>query len=142
MIEDPLNENDFEGFAEITKQLNLLIVGDDLFVTNIERLKRGVQVGAANAILLKPNMIGTLSEAMDTAHYAKEHGYCIVASGRAGGGVDDPIPEIAVAIGAPLVKLGAPRTGERIAKQNYLIRIEEELGESGRFSGLDIFKGL
>ena len=84
MIEDPLNENDFEGFAEITKQLNLLIVGDDLFVTNIERLKRGVQVGAANAILLKPNMIGTLSEAMDTAHYAKEHGYCIVASGRAG----------------------------------------------------------
>lgn len=142
MIEDPLNENDFEGFAEITKRLNLLIVGDDLFVTNIERLKRGIQIGAANAILLKPNMIGTLSEAMDAAQYAKEHSYCIVASGRAGGGVDDPIPEIAVAIGAPLVKFGAPRTGERIAKQNYLIRIEEELGESGRFSGLDIFKGL
>jgi len=141
-IEDPLNENDFEGFAEITQRLNLLIVGDDLFVTNMERLKRGIELGSANGMILKPNMVGTLTEAMDTAHYAKEHGYQVVASGRAGGGPDDPIPEIAIALNVPLVKFGAPRTGERIAKQNYLIRIEEELGESGRFSGLDIFKGL
>ncbi len=83
---------------------------------------------AANAMILKPNMVGTLSEAMDTAAYAKEHGYCLVGSGRAGGMADDPIPDIAVAVGAPLVKFGAPRSGERIAKQNTLLRIEEELG--------------
>jgi enolase len=139
IIEDPLHEDDFEGFAEITKRLNLLIVGDDLFVTNLERLKRGIAMGAANAMILKPNMVGTLSEAMDTAFYAKEHGYCLVGSGRAGGG-DDPIPDIAIALDVPLVKFGAPRSGERISKQNCLLRIEEELGPSGRFAGRDLFK--
>jgi enolase len=139
MIEDPLEEDDFEGYAEITKRLDTLIIGDDLFVTNIKRLKRGINLGSANGIVVKPNMVGTLSEAMDTVHYAKEHGYRVVASGRAGGGLDDPIPEIAVAMRVPLVKFGAPRTGERVGKQNCLLRIEEALGESGRFSGLDIF---
>jgi enolase len=140
MIEDPLDEDDFEGFAEITKRVNLFVIGDDLFVTNLERLKRGVAMRAANAMILKPNMVGTLSEAMDTAAYAKEHSYCLVGSGRAGGMADDPIPDIAVAVGAPLVKFGAPRSGERIAKQNILLRIEEELGASGRFAGPDLFK--
>ena len=139
LIEDPLEENDFEGFAEITRRLNLLIVGDDLFVTDMERLKRGIDLGSANGMILKPNMVGTLTETMDTAHYAKEHGYQVVASGRAGGGPDDPIPEIAVALNVPLVKFGAPRTGERIGKQNCLLRIEEELGASGWFSGIDLF---
>ncbi|OGP72800.1 MAG: phosphopyruvate hydratase [Deltaproteobacteria bacterium RBG_16_49_23] len=138
MIEDPLEEDDFEGYEEITKQLSTLIVGDDLFVTNLERLKRGVAMGAANAMIFKPNMVGTLSEAMDTAAYAKEHGYQLVGSGRAGGG-DDPVPEVVVAVGAPLVKFGAPRSGERIAKQNTLLRIEEELGESAQFSGPLLF---
>ena len=134
MIEDPLDEDDFEGHAEITKRLNILISGDDLFTTNIERLKKGVTIGAANAIILKPNMIGTISEALDTVYFAKEHGYCIIPSLRAGGGPDDPIPDIAVAVGAPLMKVGAPQTGERTANQNRLLRIEEELGDSAQFS--------
>ncbi|MDH4268077.1 MAG: enolase [Deltaproteobacteria bacterium] len=140
MIEDPLEEDDFEGFASITKQYDTLIIGDDLFVTHIERLKKGIAYGSAGGMVLKPNMVGTLSEAKDAVQCAKEHGYYVIASGRAGGGIDDPIPEIGVAWSAPLVKLGAPRTGERTGKQNYLLRIEEELGEQGRFSGPDIFK--
>ncbi len=141
VIEDPLEEDDFDGFAEVTKRLHALIVADDLFVTNLERLKRGAALGAANAMILKPNMVGTISEAMDAAEYAKDHGYQIVGSGRAGGSIDDPIPDIAVAVGAPLVKFGAPRTGERLGKQNCLLRIEEELGASARFAGPDVFKG-
>jgi len=140
LIEDPFHEDDFEGFAEITKGLNILIAGDDLFVTNQERLRKGVELGAANGIIMKPNMVGTLSEALDTAHFAKEHGYKIIASGRAGGMPDDPIPEIAVALNVPLAKLGAPRTGERTSKHNCLIRIEEELGKFGRYSGPEILK--
>ncbi len=140
MIEDPLEEDDFEGFAEITKRLNLLIVGDDLFVTNMERLKKGIDLGAANGMILKPNMVGTLTEAIETARLAKRHGYRLVGSGRAGGGTDDPIPDIAVSLDVPLVKFGVPRSGERISKQNCLLRIEEELGSSGRFAGPDLFK--
>lgn len=139
MIEDPLDEDDFEGYAEITRRLNILISGDDLFVSNIERLKKGVAMGAGNAMVLKPNMIGTITEALDAVDYARKHGYWIIPSGRAGGVADDPIPEIGVAIGAHLAKFGAPRTAERIAKQNCLLRIEEELGESARLSTGDIF---
>ncbi len=135
MIEDPLEEDDFEGFAELTRRLQALIIGDDLFVTNLERLKKGISLGAANAMVLKPNMVGTISEALAAARYATEHGYRVVGSGRAGGGIDDPIPDIAVAVGAPLVKFGAPRTGERLGKQNCLLRIEEELGASGHYAG-------
>lgn len=141
MIEDPLEEDDFEGHAEITKRLGSLIVGDDLFVTKLERLKKGIGLGAANGMVLKPNMVGTISEALAAAGYAKDYGYCIVGSGRAGGSIDDPIPDIAVAVGASLVKFGAPRTGERIGKQNCLLRMEEEFGKSGRFAGSDLFKG-
>lgn len=140
MIEDPLEENDFDGFAAITSRVPCLIAGDDLFVTHLERLKRGVALGAANAMILKPNMVGTITEALDAAQYAKAHGYQVVGSGRAGGSIDDPIPDIAVAVGAPLVKFGAPRTGERLGKQNCLLRIEEELGARGRFAGPDVFR--
>ena len=140
VIEDPLNEDDFEGHAEITSRLNCLIVGDDLFVTNLERLKDGIGLRAANAMVLKPNMVGTISEALDAARYATAHGYRVVGSGRAGGSIDDPIPDIAVAVGAPLVKFGAPRTGERLGKQNCLLRIEEELAGSARFAGPEIFR--
>ncbi|HWT79869.1 MAG TPA: enolase [Candidatus Acidoferrum sp.] len=139
VIEDPLEEDDFKGFADLTKGLHALIVGDDLFVTNLNRLKQGISLGAANAMVLKPNMVGTVSEALDAARYATTHGYRVVGSGRAGGGVDDPIPDIAVAACAPLVKFGAPRTGERLGKQNCLLRIEEELGASGRFAGPQMF---
>ncbi len=139
MIEDPLQEDDFEGFAAITRRIPSLIVGDDLFVANLARVKRGVALGAANGMILKPNMVGTISEAIDAARYAQAHGYRIIGSGRAGGSIDDPIPDIAVAVGAPLVKFGAPRTGERLAKQNCLLRMEEELGAAARFAGPDIF---
>lgn len=141
LIEDPLHEDDFEGFAEITRRIDRLIVGDDLFVTNLERLKKGVSMRAANAMILKPNMVGTLTEAMEAARFAKNHGYQVIGSGRAGGGIDDPIPDIAVALGAPLVKFGAPRSGERIGKQNVLLRIEEELGKSAPFAGSLLFGG-
>jgi enolase 1/2/3 len=141
MLEDPLEENDYDGFATITRRVPTMIVGDDLFVTNLERVKRGVALGAANAMVLKPNMVGTISEAMDAARFAQTQGYRIVGSGRAGGSIDDPIPDIAVAVGAPLVKFGAPRTGERLGKQNCLLRIEEELGDSARYAGPDIFNG-
>ncbi len=140
MIEDPLEEDDFVGFAEITRRLNLLVIGDDLFVTNMERLKRGIDLGSANGMILKPNMVGTLTEAIDTARYAKTYGYQVVGSGRAGGGTDDPIPDIAVALDVALVKFGAPRSGERISKQNGMLRIEEELGPSGHFVGSHLFK--
>jgi enolase len=140
VVEDPLEEDDFEGHAEVTRRLGgTLIIGDDLFVTNLARLQRGVALGAANAMLLKPNMVGTITEAMDAARYATAHGYRVVGSGRAGGSIDDPIPDIAVAVGAPLVKFGAPRTGERLGKQNCLLRMEEEFGAAGRFAGQDLF---
>ncbi len=134
LIEDPLNEDDFEGHASITKRLDILISGDDLFVTNIDRLKKGVSLGAANAIVIKPNMVGTISEALETAIYAREHNYCLVPGGRAGGTVDDPIPDIAVAVGAPLVKFGAPRAGEKVNKYNRLVQIEDEIGKAAQFS--------
>lgn len=139
MIEDPLEEDDFEGFATVTSRIPILIVGDDLFVANLGRLKRGVALGAANGMILKPNMVGTISEAIEAARYAQTHGYQIIGSGRAGGSIDDPIPDIVVAVGAPLAKFGAPRTGERLGKQNCLLRMEEELGAAARFAGPEIF---
>ena len=141
-IEDPLEEDDFEGFSEMTAQLDALIVGDDLFATNRERLKQGIATGAADAMLFKPNMIGTLTEAMDTAIFARDHGYYLVPSSRGGGTVDDPITDIAVALGAPFAKLGAPRTGERTNYQNCMLRIEEEMGEVARLFDLDTLRKM
>ena len=129
-IEDPLEEDDFDGFAEITARLGALIVGDDLFATNIERVKQGIAKGAADAMLFKPNMIGTLTEAIDTAKFATAHGYYVIPSSRGGGTVDDPITDISIAICAPFAKFGAPRTGERTNYQNCMLRMEEEMGES------------
>jgi enolase len=129
-IEDPLEEDDFDGFAEITARLGALIVGDDLFATNIERLRQGIVNGAADAILFKPNQIGTLTEAIDTAKFATAHGYYVIPSSRGGGTVDDPITDISAAIPAPFAKFGAPRTGERTNYQNCMLRMEEEMGES------------
>jgi enolase len=133
ILEDPLHEDDYEGFAEATRRLNTLVAGDDLFVTNLKRLEKGVAAKAAGAVIFKPNMVGTLSEAFDTACYAREHGFLVIPSSRAGGSVDDPIPDIAVGINARLVKFGCPQTGERTSYHNRMLRIEEELGESARF---------
>ncbi|HKE28285.1 MAG TPA: enolase C-terminal domain-like protein [Bryobacteraceae bacterium] len=139
VIEDPLEENDFEGFASITRRVPAIVVGDDLFAANLERIKRGAAMGAANAMILKPNMVGTISEAISSARYAQEQGYRVIGSGRAGGTIDDPITDIAVAVGVPLVKFGAPRTGERLAKHNVVLRMEEELGAAARFAGPSVF---
>ena len=129
-IEDPFHEEDFEGFAMITKELDIQIVGDDLFVTNVERLRKGIEMKAANALLLKVNQIGTLSEAVDAAQLAFRNGYGVVVSHRSGETEDTTIADLAVALNSGQIKTGAPARGERTAKYNQLIRIEQELGLS------------
>lgn len=128
-LEDPLDEEDWEGWKKITEQLadKVLLVGDDLFVTNQERLQRGIKLGVANAILIKPNQIGSLSETMDTVAMAKEFGYATIMSHRSGETEDTTIADLAVGLRTPYVKMGAPCRGERTAKYNRLIAIEEEL---------------
>jgi len=125
-VEDPLDEEDFEGFAELTEQVGTetLICGDDLFVTDVERLDRGIEAGAANALLVKPNQIGTLSDAFDATERAVENGLAPVISHRSGETEDTTIAHLAVATAAPYVKTGAVG-GERTAKLNELIRTEE-----------------
>lgn len=125
-IEDPFHEDDFKNFEKITKKLKIMIIGDDLFSTNIIRLKEGVIQKAANAILFKVNQVGTLTEALETAEYATNHKYTIVASMRSGDTEDTIQSDIAVAIGAKYLK-GSISGGERTAKYNRLLRIYEEL---------------
>jgi len=143
-IEDPFYEEDFEAFKEITSKLRgkVQIVGDDLFVTNIERLRKGISVGAANALLLKVNQIGTLSEAMDAAELAFNHGYNVIVSHRSGETEDTTIADLAVALNSGLIKTGAPARGERTAKYNRLLRIEDCLGEEAVFPGWKVFERL
>ncbi|MGB2851714.1 MAG: phosphopyruvate hydratase [Solirubrobacterales bacterium] len=137
-IEDPLHEEDYEGFAELTRVSGVQIVGDDLFVTNPERLRHGVDLGAANSLLWKVNQIGTLSEALDAAELAYRSGYTVVVSERSGETEDPIIADLAVALNAGQIKTGAPVRGERTAKYNRLIAITEELGPSARYPG-DVF---
>lgn len=128
-IEDPLGENDFEGFRNITEKLGkkIQIVGDDLFVTNIERLKEGKKNKVANAILIKPNQIGTLSETLDTIEYAKQNGYKTIISHRSGDTADTFIADLSVAVNAGMIKTGAPARSERVEKYNRLLEIESEM---------------
>jgi enolase len=132
-----LNEEDFEGFAQLVRVLGrgVQVVGDDLFVTNVKRLKKGVELGSANALLLKVNQIGTLTEALEAAELAYEHGLRVVVSHRSGETEDPFISDLAVALGAQMIKTGAPARGERTAKYNRLLRIEEELSGLGAFWG-------
>ncbi|MCE5213922.1 MAG: phosphopyruvate hydratase [Methanobacterium sp.] len=125
-IEDPLREDDFEGFSELTKKVGnkCLICGDDIFVTNAEILQKGIDLGAANSIIIKPNQIGTLSDTYETVKLAKDNNYVPVVSHRSGETTDNTIAHLAVAFSAPMIKTGAV-SGERIAKLNELIRIEE-----------------
>ncbi|MCK4579819.1 MAG: phosphopyruvate hydratase, partial [Dehalococcoidia bacterium] len=136
-IEDPLDEDDFEGFARITRELGIQIVGDDLFVTNSQRLKKGIEMGAANALLWKVNQIGTLSEALDSAAMAFKNGYGVVVSERSGETEDSIIADLVVALNAGQIKTGAPVRSERTGKYNQLLRTEEELGNSARYAGRD-----
>ncbi|WP_445475114.1 phosphopyruvate hydratase [Methanococcoides methylutens] len=133
-IEDPFHEESFEDFATLTSEAwDTIIVGDDLFVTNVERLAKGVEMDAANALLLKINQIGTISESFDAANLALRNGYSVVVSHRSAETEDSMIADISVAIGADLIKTGAPARSERTAKYNQLLRIEEDLGDSARY---------
>lgn len=136
LIEDPFHEDAFGDFALLTAAADRVIIGDDIFVTNIERLQRGIDTGAANALLLKLNQIGTVSEAFDAANLAHRNGYRVVVSHRSAETCDSMIADVAVAIGADLLKTGAPARSERTSKYNQLLRIEEELGEAARFAQL------
>ncbi len=128
-IEDPLHEEDWTGWADITKALGdkIQIVGDDLYVTNIKRLKKGIENKSSNAILIKLNQIGTLTETLDTINCARKNGYNTVISHRSGETNDTTIADLSVAVSASFIKTGAPCRGERIEKYNQLLRIEEEL---------------
>jgi len=132
-IEDPLEEEDYEGFAEITRALPIQIVGDDLFVTNVKRLMKGIEMGACNSLLWKVNQIGSLTEAMDAARLAMDSGYTVMASHRSGETEDPFVADLSVGIGCGQIKTGAPARGERTAKYNQLLRIEEWLGEKARY---------
>jgi enolase len=137
-VEDPLQEEDFEGFAEITKKAkNCLICGDDLFVTNNERLSRGIRVHSANAVIIKVNQVGTLTDAWETIELAKKNKYVPVMAHRSGDTCDWHIAHLAVALQCPIIKTGIVE-GTRIAKVNELIRIEEFLGDRAKMADLQI----
>ena len=140
-IEDPLDEDDWTGWADITKELGekVQLVGDDLFVTNPERLAKGIELKTANALLVKVNQIGTLTETIDAVSLAHRHGYRSMMSHRSGETEDTTIADLAVALECGQIKTGAPARSERVAKYNQLLRIEEELGESARFAGRSAF---
>ncbi|MEM2926012.1 MAG: enolase C-terminal domain-like protein [Candidatus Bathyarchaeia archaeon] len=137
-VEDPLHEEDFEGFAELTRKAkDCLICGDDLFVTNVHRLKKGIESKACNALIIKPNQVGTITRSKETVDLAKARGYVPIFSHRSGETTDTHLAHLAIAFGCPLVKTGV-LGGERIAKINELLRIEEFLGEEARLAELRI----
>ncbi len=140
-IEDGMDEEDWDGWKLLTEKLGekVQLVGDDLFVTNPERLKRGIELGVGNSILVKVNQIGTLSETLEAIRMAAEAGYTAVISHRSGETEDTTIADLAVATGAGQIKTGAPSRSDRVAKYNRLLRIEEELGSTARFPGLQAF---
>jgi enolase len=143
-IEDGMAEDDWDGWALLTSRLGsrLQLVGDDVFVTNVARLREGFAHGVANALLVKVNQIGTLSETLDAIELASAHGYASVISHRSGETEDTTIADLAVAVNAGQIKAGAPSRSERVAKYNRLLRIEAELGSAGRYAGRSAFRLL
>ena len=140
-IEDPLDENDWNGWAKLTNELGqkVQIVGDDLFVTNIERLQQGIDSKTANALLVKVNQIGSLTETIDAVNLAHNNGYRSMMSHRSGETEDTTIADLAVALSCGQIKTGAPARSERVAKYNQLLRIEEELGNKATYAGKSAF---
>ncbi|NLY89839.1 MAG: phosphopyruvate hydratase [Firmicutes bacterium] len=140
-IEDPLSEEEWEGWLELTKRLGkkVQLVGDDLFVTNTARLARGIEMGVANSILIKVNQIGTLTETLDAVEMARRSGYTAVISHRSGETEDSTIADIAVAVNAGQIKTGAPSRTDRVAKYNQLLRIEDYLQEEAVYRGKEVF---
>ena len=143
-IEDGLDEEDWDGWKVLTEKLGkkVQLVGDDLFVTNTERLERGIEAGVANSILIKVNQIGTITETLDAIEMAKRAGYTAVISHRSGETEDTTIADLAVAVNAGQIKTGAPSRTDRVAKYNQLLRIEETVGAQARYCGLKSFYNL
>lgn len=143
-IEDGMNEDDWDGWVKLTQAVGdrVQIVGDDLFVTNVERLKKGIELGAANSILIKVNQIGSLTETLDAIEMAKRAGWTAVVSHRSGETEDSFIADLVVATNAGQIKTGAPARSERVAKYNQLLRIEEDLAEAARYPGLGAFYNI
>ena len=143
-IEDGLAEEDWDGWVKLTERLGgkVQLVGDDLFVTNTERLNKGIELGAANAILIKVNQIGTLTETLDAIETAKRHGYTAVVSHRSGETEDTTIADLAVATNAGQIKTGAPCRSDRVAKYNQLLRIEDALGGAAEYAGRSAFYNI
>ncbi len=141
-IEDGLDEEDWEGWSHMTDQLGdkIQLVGDDLFVTNTRRLEKGIRMGCGNAILIKPNQIGTVSETLEAVRMAQRAGYRAVISHRSGETEDTAIADLAAALNTGQIKTGAPSRSERVAKYNRLLRIEEELGQGASFAGREAFR--
>jgi enolase len=141
-IEDGMDEEDWDGWKTLTDRVGdgVQLVGDDLFVTNTQRLRRGIDAGVANSILLKVNQIGTLSETLEAIAMAREAGYTAVMSHRSGETEDVTIADLAVATGCGQIKTGAPSRSDRVAKYNQLLRIEEQLGDDARFPGRSVFR--
>jgi enolase len=141
-IEDGMDEEDWDGWKLLTDRIGgrVQLVGDDLFVTNTERLRRGIELGVANSILVKVNQIGTLSETLDAVRMAREAGYTAVMSHRSGETEDTTIADLAVATGCGQIKTGAPSRSDRVAKYNQLLRIEEALGADAEFRGRSAFR--
>lgn len=140
-IEDALDEEDWDGWKRLTARLGnkVQLVGDDLFVTNTERLSKGIRNGCANSILIKLNQIGTVSETLEAIKMAHKAGYTAVTSHRSGETEDTTIADLAVALNTAQIKTGAPSRSERVAKYNQLLRIEEELGSAAKYAGMSAF---
>ena len=141
-IEDGMAEEDWDGWTEITKKIgnHVQLVGDDLFVTNTQRLQLGIEKGVANSILIKVNQIGTLTETLETVDLALQNGYTSVMSHRSGDTEDTTIADLAVATNCGQIKTGAPARSERVAKYNQLLRIEAELGDAAAFRGINALR--
>ena len=140
-IEDGLDEEDWEGWRRMTAKLDhkVQLVGDDLFVTNTERLRKGIELGCGNSILIKLNQIGSVSETLEAIKMAHKAGYTAVTSHRSGETEDTTIADLAVALNTRQIKTGAPSRSERVAKYNQLLRIEERLGANAAYPGFEAF---
>lgn len=143
-IEDALDEEDWEGWQKLTKELGdkVQLVGDDLFVTNTERLSKGISLGCGNSILIKLNQIGSVSETLEAIKMAHKAGYTAISSHRSGETADTTIADLAVALNTCQIKTGAPSRSERVAKYNQLLRIEEDLGAAAQYNGIDVFYNI
>ena len=143
-IEDGMNEEDWEGWKMLTEKLGdkVQLVGDDIFVTNTERLKKGIELKVANSVLIKLNQIGTITETLDTIEMAKRAGYTAVVSHRSGETDDSTIADLVIAVNAGQIKTGAPSRMDRVAKYNQLLRLEDNLGDAAQYEGAEVFYNL